>query len=31
MAQVINPDSIANPEVIPWYAARARAWREGAV
>jgi acetoacetyl-CoA synthetase len=31
MAQVINPDSIANPEVIPWYTARARAWREGAV
>jgi acetoacetyl-CoA synthetase len=29
MAKVINLDSIANPEVIPWYTARAQAWREG--
>jgi acetoacetyl-CoA synthetase len=28
MAKVINPDSIANPEVIPWYTARAQAWRK---
>jgi acetoacetyl-CoA synthetase len=30
IAEVINLDSIANPEVIPWYTARAKAWREGA-
>ena len=29
IAKVINPDSIANPEVIAWYTARAKAWREG--
>jgi hypothetical protein len=28
MAKVINLDSIANPEVIPWYTARAQAWRK---
>jgi len=26
IAKVINPDAIANPEVIPWYTARAMAW-----
>jgi acetoacetyl-CoA synthetase len=26
IAKVINLDAIANPEVIPWYAARAAAW-----
>jgi acetoacetyl-CoA synthetase len=26
VAKVINPDAIANPEVVPWYAARAQAW-----
>ena len=31
IAKVINLDSIANPEVIPWYIARAQAWREGVV
>ncbi|HEY0940843.1 MAG TPA: acetoacetate--CoA ligase [Steroidobacter sp.] len=29
-AKVFNPDAIANPEVIPWYVARAAAWRQGA-
>jgi acetoacetyl-CoA synthetase len=28
VAKVINPDVIANPDVIPWYAERANAWRE---
>jgi acetoacetyl-CoA synthetase len=26
--KVINPDAIANPEVIPWYLARAKAWMD---
>jgi acetoacetyl-CoA synthetase len=29
IASVINLDAIANPEVIPWYSAQAKAWREG--
>lgn len=29
--KVINRDSLANPEVIPWYTARAQAWRKGVV
>jgi acetoacetyl-CoA synthetase len=29
VAKVFNPDAIANPEVIPWYTARAKAWLEG--
>jgi acetoacetyl-CoA synthetase len=29
IAKVFNLDAIANPEVIPWYAARAKAWQEG--
>jgi acetoacetyl-CoA synthetase len=29
-AKVFQLDAIANPEVIPWYIARANAWREGA-
>jgi len=29
IAKVINLDAIANPEVIPWYTERARAWLEG--
>jgi acetoacetyl-CoA synthetase len=28
VAKVINPDAIKNPEVIPWYLARAKAWME---
>jgi len=28
MEKVINPDVLKNPEVIPWYLARARAWQE---
>lgn len=28
-AKVFQLDAIANPEVIPWYVARANAWREG--
>jgi acetoacetyl-CoA synthetase len=28
IAKVINLDAIANPEVIPWYTARAKAWLE---
>jgi acetoacetyl-CoA synthetase len=28
VAKVINLDAIANPEVIPWYTARALAWLE---
>jgi len=31
LAKVINLDSIANPEVIPWFTARAKAWQEGSV
>lgn len=27
--RVINPDAIANPELIPWYTDQATAWREG--
>jgi acetoacetyl-CoA synthetase len=27
-AKVIHPDAIANPEVIPWYAAQAKTWLE---
>ena len=27
-ARVLNPDAIANPEVIPWYADQAKAWLE---
>ena len=30
LAKVINLDSIANPEVIPWFTARAKAWLDGA-
>lgn len=26
--KVINPDAIANPDVIPWYLARAKAWMD---
>lgn len=26
--KVINPDVLKNPEVIPWYVARAQAWQE---
>ena len=26
VAKVVNPDVIANPEVIPWYLARAKTW-----
>ena len=26
--KVINPDVLKNPEVIPWYLERARAWQE---
>jgi acetoacetyl-CoA synthetase len=29
VAKVFNLDAIANPEVIPWYTARAKAWLEG--
>jgi len=29
IAKVFNLDAIANPEVVPWYALRAKAWREG--
>ena len=29
IAKVFNLDAIANPEVVPWYAVRAKAWREG--
>jgi len=28
VAKVINPDAIANPEVIPWYTEQAKAWLE---
>jgi acetoacetyl-CoA synthetase len=28
IAKVFNMDAIANPEVIPWYTARAKAWLE---
>jgi acetoacetyl-CoA synthetase len=28
VSKVINLDAIANPEVIPWYTARAQAWLE---
>lgn len=28
IAKVINLDAIANPEIIPWYTARAKAWLE---
>lgn len=28
LAKVFNLDAIANPEVIPWYTARAKAWLE---
>jgi acetoacetyl-CoA synthetase len=28
-AKVLNPDAIANPEVIPWYLDRARHWLDG--
>ncbi|WGM37280.1 acetoacetate--CoA ligase [Caulobacter sp. NIBR1757] len=30
IAKVINPDAIANPEIIPWYQHQATAWRERA-
>ncbi|WP_417465136.1 acetoacetate--CoA ligase [Kordiimonas sp.] len=26
VAKVLNPDAIANPEIIPWYVARAQGW-----
>ena len=29
IAKVFNLDTIANPEVVPWYEARAKAWLEG--
>jgi acetoacetyl-CoA synthetase len=29
IAKVFNLDAIANPEVVPWYKARAQAWLEG--
>lgn len=29
IAKVFNLDAIANPEVVPWYKARAKAWLEG--
>lgn len=29
IAKVFNLDAIANPEVVPWYKARANAWLEG--
>lgn len=29
VAKVISPDMIANPEIVPWYAERAKAWLEG--
>jgi acetoacetyl-CoA synthetase len=29
IAKVFNLDAIANPEVVPWYRARAQAWLEG--
>lgn len=29
IAKVFNLDAIANPEVVPWYKARAKAWQEG--
>jgi acetoacetyl-CoA synthetase len=28
IAKVFNLDAIANPEIIPWYAVRAKAWQE---
>lgn len=30
IAKVFNLDAIANPEIIPWYAVRAKAWQERA-
>lgn len=30
IGRVFNLDAIANPEVVPWYAAHAKAWQEGA-
>lgn len=30
LEKVINPDVLKNPEVIPWYVARARQWQEQA-
>ncbi|HEX8902887.1 acetoacetate--CoA ligase [Vitreimonas sp.] len=29
IAKVVNLDAIANPEIIPWYSARAKDWLEG--
>lgn len=29
IGRVFNLDAIANPEVVPWYAAHAKAWQEG--
>ncbi len=30
IAKVVNLDAIANPEIMPWYTARAKDWLEGA-
>jgi acetoacetyl-CoA synthetase len=30
IGKVVNLDAIANPEIIPWYSARAKDWLEGA-